>query len=159
MLLVAALLPTSALAVTDGATKLVIVANSLGTGNATAGVSFTLRVEAQDNANVVRTGFTEAVTISSSDTQAALGPNPYTYVVPGDAGSHVFTITLKTAGSRTVTFSSGGLVSATATITVDPGSGQHPRVHAAAQHLAERRCVPHPAQGGRPGRIRQHDHR
>ena len=72
MLLVAALLPTAALAVNDGATKLVIVANSLGSGNATAGVSFTLTVQAQDNANVVRTGFTDAVTISSSDTQAAL---------------------------------------------------------------------------------------
>jgi hypothetical protein len=119
VLLGAALLPGAVLAANDGATKLVIAASSLGAGNATAGVSFTLTVQAQDNANVVRTGFTDAVTISSSDSQAALGPNPYTYA-SGDAGSHVFTITLKTVGSRTVTFSSSGLVSATATITVDP---------------------------------------
>ena len=131
-----------------------------GVGNAAAGVSFTLdgrRLRTTRTSSA--TGFTEAVTISSSDTQAIVAPgSPYTYLA-GDNGSKVFTVTLKTAGSRTITFSSAGLASAVATITVDPGRGQHPRLHAAAQHLAERRCVPHPAEGGRPGRIRQHDHR
>ena len=60
MLLVAALLPTAALAANGGATKLAISATSL-VGNATAGVSFTLTVAARDNADAVTTGFTDAV--------------------------------------------------------------------------------------------------
>ncbi len=159
MLLVAALLPTSALAVTDGATKLVIVANSLGAGNATAGVSFTLTVAAQDNANVVedrlhRSGH-DLVERHAGD----LRPKQPLYVsrrrqrqqgLHGDAedrgiaNDHVLVGRTRLRGRDDYRRS---------------GRSQHPCLHAAAQHLAERRCVPHSAQSCRPGCIRQHDRR
>ncbi len=122
-LLVAALLPLSAVsAVTGGATKLVITSTSLGVGNATAGVPFTVTVKAQDNSSVVATGFTDPVTFASNDPQAQVSPaSPYTYLV-GDNGSKDFGVTLKTAGSKTITFSAAGLTPATATITVDVGT-------------------------------------
>ena len=118
VLLGAALLPATVLAANAGATKLAIMANSLS-GNATAGVSFTLTVEAQDASSTLVTGFTDAMTVSSSDAQAIVTPgSTYTYLA-GDHGSRVFTVTLKTIGSQTVTFASTGLTSAIATITVE----------------------------------------
>ena len=118
VLLGAALLPASVLAANAGATKLAIMASSLS-GNATAGASFTLTVQAQDATSTLVTGFTDAVTVSSSDSQAIVTPgSPYTYLA-GDHGSRVFTVTLKTIGSQTVTFASTGLASAIATITVE----------------------------------------
>jgi hypothetical protein len=121
ILLAAVLVPTAVLAANGGATKLAIASSSL-VGNATAGVSFTLTVQAQDSSSVVTSGFTDAVTVSSTDTQSIVSPgSPYTYLA-GDNGSRTFTVTLKTVGSRTITFSSSGLAPATATITVDPGT-------------------------------------
>lgn len=118
-LLVAAILPFGLVsAATGGATKLVITANSLGAGHATANVAFDVTVQAQDGSNVVATGFTDTVTFTSSDSQASATPNPYPYVA-GDNGTKVFSVTLKTAGAQTITFSSGSLAAATATVTVD----------------------------------------
>jgi hypothetical protein len=119
-LLMAALLPISgAMAANGGATKLVITANSLGGGHATAGLAFDVTVQAQDGASAPATGFTDSVTFTSSDAQATVSPgSPYTYLA-GDNGTKTFSVTLKTAGNQTITFSSAGLTAATTTVTVD----------------------------------------
>ena len=49
----------------------------------------------------VATAYTGTVSISSSDPQAAL-PSSYTFV-SGDAGVHGFSVTLKTAGTQSIT--------------------------------------------------------
>jgi Bacterial Ig domain len=72
------------------------------TGSATsqtAGTPFSVTVNAADaNWNLISTN--DTVSISSSDTNATLPPN-----APLSAGSAIFNVTLKTAGSRTVTAS------------------------------------------------------
>src|SRR5207244_359796 len=69
----------------------------------TAGSPFTITVTAQDANNNVLTGYTGTVHFTSSDGQAVLPAN-YTFN-SGDAGVHMFTngVTLKTAGSQSVT--------------------------------------------------------
>lgn len=125
LLIVASILVAPVSAATGGATKLVITANSLGASHATAGASFTVDVTAEDASNATATGFTDAVVFTSSDTQAVVSPaSPYTYV-GGDAGVKVFTVTLRTAGSRTITFSdqtTPSVIAVTVTITVDPAT-------------------------------------
>src|SRR5262249_62099646 len=49
----------------------------------------------------VATGYLGTVSISSSDSQAAL-PSSYAFVA-GDAGVHSFAVTLKTAGTQSIT--------------------------------------------------------
>ena len=61
--------------------------------------------------NNVATSYRGTVHFTSTDTAAVLPAN-YTFVA-GDAGVHTFNVTLKTAGSRTVTATDTG----TATIT------------------------------------------
>ena len=74
-----------------------------GLGNQTAGTAQTLTVEAEDQYGNEVTTYTGTVHFTSSDAQAGL-PSDYTFT-NGDGGEHVFTngITLKTAGSQTVT--------------------------------------------------------
>ena len=69
--------------------------------NATAGTSFNVTVTAKDAYGNTATGYTGTVHFTSSDGQAVLPAN-YTFVA-GDAGVHTFSVTLKTAGSQTVT--------------------------------------------------------
>src|SRR5712692_9911106 len=82
----------------------------------TAGTSFNVTVTAQDGANATDATFVGVTTITSSDGAAVLGTNPYTYT-GGDAGVHIFAITLNTPGSRTLTFTAGS-VTGTATVNV-----------------------------------------
>ncbi len=67
-------------------------------GNATAGVAFSVTVTALDAANMPTTGYAGTVHFTSTDANA---------VLPADAtltnGVGVFSATLKTAGSRTIT--------------------------------------------------------
>ena len=72
-----------------------------GLSPGTAGVSQTVTVTAKDSFNNTATGYTGTVHFSSSDVQAAL-PADYAFV-PADNGSHVFAVTLKTAGVQSVT--------------------------------------------------------
>lgn len=88
----------------------------------TAGTSFTITVTAESATNAVMTGFTGTVSLTSSDGLAGL-PTAYTFTA-ADKGVHTFTITLKTAGSETVTVTSGS-VSGTGTVTVTPGAPTH----------------------------------
>lgn len=124
-LLLASLLPLASVATVLGAAATKLVFNPAAGSPQVAGVPFNVIVEARDGSNAVDTGFTGVVTFASSDPQATVSPaSPYQYL-GGDNGVHTFSVTLKTAGSRTITFSSSsglGLTSAIATITVDPGA-------------------------------------
>jgi hypothetical protein len=67
----------------------------------TAGVAGSLTVTAKDPYGNTATGYMGAVGFSSSDAQAAL-PATYTFK-SSDAGIHTFAITLKTAGTQSLT--------------------------------------------------------
>ena len=79
-----------------------------------------MTVTAIDGYGNVATTFTGTVTFTSNDAQAVL-PADYTFT-GGDAGVHTFTnaYTLKTAGSRTVTATSGAVTGTSAGVTVNP---------------------------------------
>ena len=67
---------------------------------ATAGTAFTFTLKVLDNSGNVVPGYTGTVHFTSTDVAAGL-PADYTFTA-ADAGSHVFSVTLKTAGSRTI---------------------------------------------------------
>jgi uncharacterized repeat protein (TIGR03803 family) len=67
----------------------------------TAGSAFTLTLTAKDAYGNVATGYTGTVHFSSSDAKAVLPAN-YTFT-GADAGQHTFSITLKTAGTQSLT--------------------------------------------------------
>ncbi|MBP3960474.1 FG-GAP repeat protein [Gemmata sp. G18] len=67
---------------------------------ATAGSSFTITVSALTSNGTAATGYRGAVRFTSSDVLAGL-PADYTFTA-ADAGVHTFTITLRTAGSRSI---------------------------------------------------------
>src|SRR6266571_2504269 len=69
--------------------------------SATSGVAFSFTVTAQDQFNNPATGYSGTVHFTSSDAQAAL-PGNYTFTA-GDAGTHTFSATLKTAGTQSIT--------------------------------------------------------
>jgi hypothetical protein len=66
----------------------------------TAGDQHLLTVTARDAYGNIATGYTGTVTFSSSDAQATLPAN-YTFTL-GDAGVRTFPVTLKTAGSQSI---------------------------------------------------------
>jgi hypothetical protein len=66
-----------------------------------AGVAHTFTVTAKDAFGNTATGYTGAVTFTSTDSQSALPAN-YTFV-NGDAGAHAFSATLKTVGTQSIT--------------------------------------------------------
>jgi CSLREA domain-containing protein len=70
----------------------------------TAGAAGTFTVTARDAFGNIATGYTGTVTLTSSDSQAALAPASYTFTA-GDAGVHTFSATLKTAGTQSITAS------------------------------------------------------
>jgi hypothetical protein len=67
----------------------------------TAGAAGTITVTAKDNNGNVVAGYTGTVHFKSSDSQAVL-PADYTFTA-ADAGVHTFNVTLKTAGSQSLT--------------------------------------------------------
>ncbi len=86
--------------------------------SSTAGVSFSLTITAADaNGNVV-TGYRGTISFSSTDSSAVLPAN-YTFTA-ADSGVHTFTITLKLAGSDTVsgTDTSSHSIAGSAKVTV-----------------------------------------
>jgi hypothetical protein len=89
------------------------LAVSLSAGSVTAGTAASATVTAQDGSGNTVTGYTGTIKFTSSDLLAVLPAN-YTFVA-GDNGTHVFSggVTLKQAGSQTVTATDV----ATATIT------------------------------------------
>jgi streptogramin lyase len=93
-----------------------------------AGSTFSITITAQDTANQTVTGYTGTVHFRSSDPHAVL-PTDYTFA-PADNGVHTFTITLKTAGSQTVTATDTQLpsVRGSTTVTVQSGPARSLRV-------------------------------
>ena len=64
----------------------------------TAGVAGTITVKARDAYGNTATGYTGTVHFTSTDSNAVLPAN-HTFTA-GDAGTHTFSVTLKTAGTR-----------------------------------------------------------
>src|SRR5207248_3923904 len=84
---------------------------------AVAGSSFAVTVSALTASGSVDAGYAGTVHFTSTDAQAGL-PADYTFT-PADAGVHTFTVTLKTAGPRTLTATAGG-VTGTGGVPVGP---------------------------------------
>jgi hypothetical protein len=88
-----------------------------------AGSTFSVTVTALDRFGNVATGYTGTVKLTSSDLRSTL-PGQFTFGI-GDAGVHVFTVILGTAGSQTITATDVASLSITgsAAVTVIPGAG------------------------------------
>jgi hypothetical protein len=87
-----------------------------------AGAPHDLTVTAEDPYGNIATGYSGTVTFSSNDPQAGL-PADYTFDPNSDAGVHTFSITLKTAGTRSITVAdnANSLVATQEGIHVTPG--------------------------------------
>jgi len=85
---------------------------------ATAGAAFNATVTAKDAFGNTASGYTGTVHLTSSDGQAVL-PSDYTFIGT-DNGVHIFPVTLKTAGSQTVTATdtNNGSINGNGSITV-----------------------------------------
>jgi len=92
---------------------------------ATAGTATTVTVTVKDLANTTMTGYRGTIHFTSNDPFPAILPGDYTFTA-GDNGVHTFTngVTLKTAGSRTVTATDTLVSSITGsqTVVVNPGA-------------------------------------
>ncbi|OYV95734.1 MAG: hypothetical protein B7Z73_02005 [Planctomycetia bacterium 21-64-5] len=91
--------------------------------SATAGAAFNITVTAEQSGGSTDTGYIGTVHFTSTDGIAGL-PSDYAFTA-ADAGSHSFSVTLKTAGSQTFTATDAqdGTVTATSSsITVNPAS-------------------------------------
>jgi hypothetical protein len=89
----------------------------------TAGVAHTFTVTALNANGTVNTGYTGTVQFSSSDPQAVL-PADYTFTA-ADQGMHTFTVTLKTAGSQSITATdtvTGSITGSETGIQVNPAA-------------------------------------
>jgi Invasin, domain 3/Quinohemoprotein amine dehydrogenase, alpha subunit domain III/IPT/TIG domain len=87
---------------------------------ATSGASASATVTLRDAYGNVATGYRGTVSFTSSDTAATL-PGAYAFIA-ADAGTHTFPgITLRTAGSQSVSVSDGTRSATQSPITVQPG--------------------------------------
>lgn len=86
----------------------------------TAGAAQSYTVTARDAFGNTATGYTGTVHFTSSDSQAVL-PGDYPFG-GGDAGTHSFSATLKTAGNQSITASAGALSGTQANIAVSPAA-------------------------------------
>src|SRR6266849_3793531 len=90
-------------------TESVLLNNSIGVthfdvsapSSASSGTPFDITVTAVDISNNIKPGYRGTVMFSSSDPTPILPAN-YTFTA-ADAGSHTFTVTLRTAGQQTIT--------------------------------------------------------
>jgi hypothetical protein len=101
------------------------VATSLTIGApsaATAGAGFAVMVTALDANNQVALNYSGSVQFSSGDAQAVL-PGSYTFT-PGDAGAHMFTVALRTAGSQTLAAAdaANATIAGSAAVLVSPAA-------------------------------------
>ena len=92
--------PATCNATAVGATRLAV---SLSPGSVTAGTTASVTVTTQDGSGNTATAYRGTVHFTSSDAQAVVPPD-YTFIA-ADNGVHTFTngVTLKTAGSQSVT--------------------------------------------------------
>ena len=107
--------------------------------SATAGVSFNFTVTAQDQFNNTATAYAGTVHFTKSDSgPGSAVPADYTFV-GGDNGSHVFSATLVTSGTQTITATDTVTSSITGTsnsIVVGPAAATHFAVSAPANATA-----------------------
>ncbi len=92
-------------------------------GTATAGTAISISVTAFDPFNNIATGYRGIAHFTSTDAVATL-PADYTFLA-ADNGVHVFSATLKTAGSKTITATdtvTGSITGVTAAIIVSAGA-------------------------------------
>jgi uncharacterized repeat protein (TIGR03803 family) len=111
--------------VSPGAVSQLQVVTSVST--VTAGKTLTVTVTAQDAYGNTVTNYQGTVHFTSTDPQAGL-PADYTFIPTTDNGKHKFSVTLKTAGSQTVTVSdtSNQAVKGTSgAVTVSPAAATH----------------------------------
>jgi alpha-tubulin suppressor-like RCC1 family protein len=103
-----------------------------------AGVGHTVTVTALDAYGNTATGYLGTIHFTSTDSKAVL-PADYTFVA-GDKGVHAFSggLSLKTAGSRSVTATDTVTASITGsqTVTVTPGAATHLSVSTANPYVA-----------------------
>ncbi len=81
----------------------------------TAGQSFSLTVTAKNSSGATDTGYTGTIGFSSSDVQAGLPAN-FKFSAAND-GTYTFTVTLKTAGSQSITATDTTTAAITGTLT------------------------------------------
>jgi hypothetical protein len=91
----------------------------------TAGAAYSFTLLALDAFGNVATGYTGTVHLSSSDAQAGL-PADYTFTA-ADGGFHTFTVTLKTAGTQSISVADTGHPALTNSLSVSvaPGAVTH----------------------------------
>lgn len=95
--------------------------------SATAGTAFDIQVAARDSFGNTAPGYTGTVHFTSNDSQVSSGsglPGDYTFT-SADGGLKTFSVTLKTAGSRTVTVTdtaNGSFTATSAGITINAAS-------------------------------------
>jgi hypothetical protein len=94
----------------------------------TAGVSGSVTVTALDAYGNVATGYRGTIRFSSTDSKGVLPAN-YTFTA-GDGGVHIFSATLKTAGSQSLTATDTvtGSITGTQALTVQSGAASSLRV-------------------------------
>ncbi len=108
--------------------------------SSTAGAPFSITVTALDPYGNIATGYTGTVHFTSSDKKAVL-PADYTFTVGtgGDNGIHTTVVTLKTAGSQTVTATdtvTATITGKSSTIKVSAAAVNHLKVTAVASTTA-----------------------
>jgi uncharacterized repeat protein (TIGR03803 family) len=109
------------ISVTPAATAALVFINV--PSSTTAGSAFTLTMTAEDAYGNTTPGYTGTIHFTSSDPRAVLPAN-YTFTT-ADAGQHTFSVTLKTAGTQSVTAADTvtGSITGTATgIAVTPAA-------------------------------------
>jgi FG-GAP-like repeat len=91
----------------------------------TAGAAYSFVVVALEASGSLATGYTGTVHLSSSDAQAAL-PADYAFTA-ADGGIHTFTVTLKTAGTQSISVADTAhpLLINSLSVTVAPGAVNH----------------------------------
>jgi N-acetylneuraminic acid mutarotase len=110
--------------VPTSATQLAVT--NLSPTSVTAGGTVTFTLTAEDNAGLRFPGYTGTVQFTSTDNDAEMNgaplPASYTFIA-ADAGTHIFTLTLATAGSQTITATDAAnhLTTTTSPIVVTPG--------------------------------------
>ncbi|MBN9118445.1 MAG: VCBS repeat-containing protein [Planctomycetes bacterium] len=88
---------------------------------ASAGDTFQVTVSALDAVGAVATGYSSTIRFSSSDVRAGL-PADYTFTA-ADAGTHTFTVTLKSSGLQSIGAKEvGGAIGGGTNVGVTPGA-------------------------------------
>ena len=122
----ASLLTTGTLAVATTPGTAVTLLFTGYPSSATAGVAQTTTVTLKDQYGNVATGYTGTVAFTSTDGQAALPAN-HTFTV-GNAGTDTFSVTLKTAGTQSLTAKdtvNGSLTATQSALTIIPAQASH----------------------------------